>query len=415
MRPGFPLFLIVIFSIILIIDLYAFRGVRILTGSFQPVLKNVVHLAYWSVPVLLFILTLIISAQMREVLTTSRYKILYLMIGIIVSAYFPKLVFIVFQLLNDLTRTSGYLFSKINLPFESLQNTQIITKVGFFVSLIPFLAIIHGIIWGRFNYKVKEITLESASLPKSFEGFRILQVSDWHIGSFKGHEEEVKKSVDLINAQNADIIFFTGDIVNNIAEELQPFIPVLNQLKAPMGIYSILGNHDYGEYISWPSQEAHSENMNRLYEYEGLAGFRLLRNESVIIKKDNDSIGVAGVENWGLPPFPQYGNLNIALEKIKDIPFKIVLSHDPSHWDAEILRKTNVNITLSGHTHAMQFGINLPGLKWSPVKWKYPRWEGLYQEGEQYLYVNVGIGYIAFPGRVGFNPEITVFQLKQKN
>jgi predicted MPP superfamily phosphohydrolase len=352
---------------------------------------------------------------MREVLTTSRYKILYLMIGIIVSAYFPKLVFIVFQLLNDLTRTSGYLFSKINLPFESLQNTQIITKVGFFVSLIPFLAIIHGIIWGRFNYKVKEITLESASLPKSFEGFRILQVSDWHIGSFKGHEEEVKKSVDLINAQNADIIFFTGDIVNNIAEELQPFIPVLNQLKAPMGIYSILGNHDYGEYISWPSQEAHSENMNRLYEYEGLAGFRLLRNESVIIKKDNDSIGVAGVENWGLPPFPQYGNLNIALEKIKDIPFKIVLSHDPSHWDAEILRKTNVNITLSGHTHAMQFGINLPGLKWSPVKWKYPRWEGLYQEGEQYLYVNVGIGYIAFPGRVGFNPEITVFQLKQKN
>jgi uncharacterized protein len=422
MRPGFPIFLLFIFGIILLIDLYAFRGIRMLTGPLQLWIRTSVHILYWSIPIILLILAIYVSSHFREAITTRSHKLLYFMIGLMIAVYIPKMVFIIFQLSNDIVRISGYLINKFSQPGINLADVAAIlfrsvflTKVGLIIALIPFLSIIHGITWGRFNYKVKKITLEFNSLPPAFDGFRILQISDWHIGSFLGQDDKVKKSIDLINSQHADVVFFTGDFVNNVAEELQPFIPLVRQISAPHGCFSILGNHDYGEYVSWNNDDEHKQNMNRLFQFEKDAGFRLLRNESVILKKGTDSIGLAGVENWGLPPFPQYGKLDIALENIKNIPFKIALSHDPSHWDAEIVRKTDVDLTLSGHTHAMQFGINLPGIKWSPVKWKYPRWCGLYHEGEQYLYVNVGIGYIAFPGRVGFMPEITVFELKQKN
>ncbi len=217
--------------------------------------------------------------------------------------------------------------------------------------------------------------------------------------------------MDLINAQKADIILFTGDMVNNVAEELEEFIPQLQQLRAKFGVYSILGNHDYGEYVHWDSEETHQDNMERLFQFQQKAGFKLLRNDSFTIEKEGERIGIAGVENWGLPPFPQYGDLQKSRREIADASFKILMSHDPSHWDAEVHGKSDFDLTLSGHTHGMQFGINIPGIKWSPVKWKYPRWSGLYQEGDQYLYVNVGIGYIAFPGRVGFYPEISVFEL----
>jgi predicted MPP superfamily phosphohydrolase len=208
-------------------------------------------------------------------------------------------------------------------------------------------------------------------------------------------------------------ILFTGDMVNNIASEVKGFIPMLQKLEARQGKFSILGNHDYGEYYQWTSKEQLRQNMEDLYAHHKEIGFRLLRNESVKLQKDGEEIALIGVENWGLPPFPQYGDLTKSFEPVKDSPFKILMSHDPSHWDAEVIKNTNIDLTLSGHTHGMQFAIRIPGWRWSPVKMKYPRWGGLYTEGKQHLYVNIGIGYIAFPGRVGTPPEITVIELRK--
>jgi predicted MPP superfamily phosphohydrolase len=283
--------------------------------------------------------------------------------------------------------------------------------MGIVIAAIPFISIFQGILIGRFSYKVKHLALNIPRLPESFIGYKIVQISDWHIGSFWNQKDKVEKAVELINEQKADLILFTGDMVNNVAEEMEPFIPILRKLKSKDGVLSVLGNHDYGEYVHWENEEAHLTNMNKLYDFQKEAGFTLLRNDSILIEKSNHRIGIAGVENWGLPPFPQYGDLEKSKQKIKNAEVKILMSHDPSHWDAEVLDDGSFDLTLSGHTHGMQFGINIPGFKWSPVKWKYPRWSGLYTENNKYLYVNVGIGYIAFPGRVGFHPEITVFEL----
>jgi hypothetical protein len=354
----------------------------------------------------------------RMFFTTGKFRIFYFMVGIFVLFYVPKMVFILFQFANDLVRISGSLLTRFTTPesqaahtAEVMSRAEFLTKTGLIISVIPFLSILSGIARGRYNYRVKNIPLSFKNLPSAFSGIRILQISDWHIGSFMGQSDKVQKAVDLINSQQADIILFTGDIVNNVAEEMEEFIPQLRQLNARYGVYSILGNHDYGEYVHWDSDEEHAQNMQRLFRFQDEAGFKLLRNESFTIEKEGEKIGIAGVENWGLPPFPQYGDLSKSNNMIEDVPFKILMSHDPTHWDAEVQGKSDFDLTLSGHTHGMQFGINIPGIKWSPVKWKYPRWNGLYKEGEQYLYVNVGIGYIAFPGRVGFYPEITVFEL----
>jgi predicted MPP superfamily phosphohydrolase len=422
MRAGFPVFISIIIVIILMIDFYTFRGIRILTASIHPWFRFALYTLYWSVPLIIFCIITYMIFNFREVVTTKSYKIFYFMVGLLMAVYVPKLVFIAFQFGNDLIRFMGYIITKLT-PHETkltttaaaMTRSEFLIKMGIIVAFIPFISIIQGITKGRFNYQVKNLRLIFNNLPKSFDGFRILQISDWHIGSFIGHETKVKESVDLINKQAADLILFTGDFVNNVAEELEGFVSIVGQIKAPYGVYSILGNHDYGEYIPWDSEEAHAENMLRLFRHEENAGFKLLRNESVILEKNHEKIGIAGVENWGLHPFPQYGDIDKAMKGIRELPFKIVMSHDPTHWDVKILGKTDADLTLSGHTHGMQFGINLPGLKWSPIKWRYPRWCGLYQEGSQYLYVNVGIGYIAFPGRVGFLPEITVFELHKED
>ncbi len=418
MRGASPVFFLIIFAFLLIIDAYTFRGIRILTASFNPVLRTILYIVYWLIPLIIIVMVLFMRSDFREYMTTRKFKILYFLMGFFVLFYIPKLVFMAFQLGTDVIRLVGWVFSKLSQPDTRIAETAaamsrsaFLTRVGIVVAFIPFISIIEGIWKGRYNYKIKNVKFHFDNLPAAFDGFRILQISDWHIGSFLGHYDKVEEAVEMVNSQNADIILFTGDIVNNVAVELKEFIPAVRKLKSPHGVYSILGNHDYGEYVSWESEEAHAQNMQTLFSYQKEAGMKLLRNDSFTIERNGEIIGIAGVENWGLPPFPQYGDLNKALQKIREIPFKILMSHDPSHWDAKVLYKTDIDLTLSGHTHGMQFGINIPGIKWSPVKWRYPRWAGLYEEGKQKLYVNVGIGYIAFPGRVGFLPEITVFEL----
>jgi hypothetical protein len=334
--------------------------------------------------------------------------------------YIPKLVFIYFHLLQtvvDFIRNRiSQLRKKSSGQNESggrkITRGQFIRKTGLLAAGIPFVSIGYGIAIGRFDFTVRKFTLPFRNLPKKFDGLRVVQFSDFHLGSFIHHEDEVEKAIELINAEKPDILMFTGDFVNNVAQEADRFYGSFGKLKSKYGMFSILGNHDYGDYVRWSSDEAKKSNLNKLISDQRDVGLDMLLNESRKLKIDDQYIEILGVENWGLPPFPQYGDLNKALSQTDQNSFKILLSHDPTHWDAEVLGRTKIDLTLSGHTHGAQFGIEIPGWRWSPVSMRYKRWGGLYEEDNQKLFVSTGIGFIGFPGRVGMPPEIVVMELK---
>jgi hypothetical protein len=352
-------------------------------------------------------------------LVSDDFKYFYFAIGFFILFYIPKLVFLIFHFAEDILKLTARIVKYFttettvaNETAEKISRSKFLSMIGIVVAAIPFVSIFHGIFRGRFNFKVNKETLRFDNLPKSFDGIKVLQFSDMHIGSFYGNEEKIEAAVELMNSQEPDIVLFTGDMVNNSAFELDRFIDILSKIKATIGKYSILGNHDYGEYVAWNSEEEKRKNFESLISKHKECGFNILLNENDTININGENISIIGIENWGLPPFPQYGDFRKAAKGTENSLFKILLSHDPSHWDAEILNKTDIDLTLSGHTHGFQFGIKIPGFHWSPVKYKYPRWSGLYYENNQYLYVNIGLGYIAFPGRVGSPPEIALFELK---
>lgn len=284
-------------------------------------------------------------------------------------------------------------------------------QMGFFAAAIPVASILYGVTKGKFNYRIIHEKIRFTNLPQSFKGLKIIQISDIHLGSFKRKFEQIARAVEMINEQEPDLVLFTGDLVNSIAEETIDWAPVLGKIRAKYGKYSILGNHDYGDYSNWNSTEEKEKNLIAIKNFHEKIGFCLLLNESNTININNEEIAIIGVENWGKPPFPQYGDLQKACEKVNPKHFKILLSHDPSHWDEEVVKDSDIDLTFSGHTHGMQFGIERAGIKWSPIQYKYPRWAGLYHKKNQYIYVNRGFGYIGFPGRIGMPPEITVVEL----
>ena len=413
--------IILISIIILLLDTYAFKGIRLLSNSLSANYRNFITLIFWLVPFITIAGLFTLYFHRETFLNPDKYKIFYFVVGFFLLFYIPKLVFILFHLTDDVVTLlsrfiSAFLQENHALAgmLKTIRESTGITRVGIIVAMIPFIATIYGMIWGKFNYTIQEVPLAFENLPPSFNGLKVVQISDMHIGSYKGHEKQLEKAIKTINAQRPDLLLFTGDMVNNLAVEAEAFVPLLSQLKATYGKYSILGNHDYGEYYPWKSEEEKQQNLDKLITHHKEMGFRLLMNESVTIRKDSSEISIIGVENWGSPPFPQYGDLKKALSNANGTPFKILLSHDPSHWDAEVIPQTDIDLTLSGHTHGLQYTVNLPGFRWSPVKWRYPRWAGLYQEGRQYLYINIGLGFIAFPARVGAPPEITVFTLEKK-
>ena len=291
---------------------------------------------------------------------------------------------------------------------------RFVSLIGMGVAAIPFAGMIYGMLWGRYNYRVVKHTLYFDDLPEAFDGYRVVHISDIHSGSFD-NAEKVQYGIDMINAQHADVIFFTGDLVNNKAEEMRPWIAHFKQLHAKDGVYSVLGNHDYGDYLQWDSPDEKAKNLETLKQIHQQLGFCLLNNESVFLSRGQQRIAVVGVENWG-QGFIKKGNLKQALSQVDKKDFKILLSHDPTHWQYEVLKDPNfIHLTLSGHTHGMQFGIEIPGvIKWSPAGWRYKYWGGVYKEKDRYINVNRGFGYLAFPGRVGMPPEITVIELKKK-
>ncbi len=340
-------------------------------------------------------------------------------LGLFLLIYIPKLVLTLFLLTEDIFRLfiGAYQYftnSETSSGFLP-ERRKFISQISLAIAAIPFSSLIYGIFQGRYNYKVLKSTIYFEDLPDEFDGFTLLQLSDIHSGSFD-NPEKIKYGIDLINEQKFDLAVFTGDIVNTHAVEMDNWIEIFSQIKRPeFGKYSVLGNHDYGEYVNWPTAKDKLVNFEGIKAIHPKIGFELLLNENVKLKKGNSEINLIGVENWGRG-FKQVGDLKKASEGLNKEDFKILLSHDPSHWDLEVQNNPmNYHLTLSGHTHGMQFGIEIPGFfKWSPVQYVYKHWAGLYENSSRFLYVNRGFGYHAYPGRVGIWPEITLIELKKK-
>lgn len=408
--------------IVLLIDLTAYQGLKVLFGETGGItVRLLMRIIFWLVPFLL-ITSVLYVVYFRPVEPDPRlFNSYYYIIAFAFMFYLPKLFFIAFYVIEEVIFSARRLIKRVKRWFAVEKpgyqscyrgKFKFMSSLGVGLAIIPFLAIIYGMMIGRFDFRVINKTFEHESIPISFDGFRIVHISDIHIGSFHNYKRQVERAVDLINGQNPDLIVFTGDLVNNFTSELDGFIPVLGRMNAPFGIYSILGNHDYGDYFQWDSEEAKENNLQKMLSAHKEMGFRLLLNEWDILVIDDGRIAIIGVENWGKPPFPQYGDLDKASAGTERFPFRILLTHDPSHWDAEVVNKTDIELTLSGHTHGMQVGIEVGNIRWSPGKLRYPRWGGLYREDSQYLYVNRGLGFIAFPGRIGMPPEITVIELR---
>lgn len=348
--------------------------------------------------------------------TTNEPRLMYA-IGFFLSLLIFQLLVSVILLAEDVFRIPQALYSFLKRVPEQTQfipsRRKIISQIALGLASIPFASLLYGMYRGKYNYKVLSYNLEFEDLPDAFDGFKITQISDIHSGSFD-NQTKVQYGVDLVNQQKSDLVLFTGDLVNNRADEIKPWIKIFNKIKAEFGVFSILGNHDYGDYMRWESPAAKRKNMEDLYDAHNEMGWDLLLNESRFIEKDGDRLAIIGVENWG-SGFKKAGDLNKALNKVSEKDFKILLTHDPSHWEAQVIpHPFKIHLTLSGHTHGMQFGIEIPGIiKWSPAKWRYKQWAGVYDENKQYLNVNRGFGYLAYPGRVGMWPEVSVITLSK--
>ena len=412
-----PKNLYVLFRILLplvllsLVDIYAYQAFKTLSRD-----QVWIRYGYWIVSVLFLILVLytILNFDRSSGPQNPVFKVV---MASFVLLFVPKLIISLFLLTEDVTRmlvgVAGQ-FSGSDSETFLPSRRKFVSQIALGIAVIPFAGILYGVIKGKYNYKVLKKTLYFPDLPAAFEGFTLTQISDVHSGSFD-NAEKIAYGIDLINEQESDIIVFTGDLVNNSADEMEPWKEVFSKLKAPMGKYSILGNHDYGDYVTWPSAQAKEANMQKLYQTHKDIGFDLLRNENRLIEKDRESFRLVGVENWGTGGFVQHGDLDKATADTNANDFHVLLSHDPSHFD-QIVKNypKKMSLTLSGHTHGMQFGIEIPGwIKWSPVKYRYPKWAGLYEEMGKYLYVNRGFGFLAFPGRVGIWPEITVLEFKK--
>jgi uncharacterized protein len=413
--------LIIILVILFLIDLYVFQGVKVLLHGRQVQTQRIISIIYWSVTVLC--LSIIISGQFIDWHTWPKPLRSY-SFALVVIIYLTKIFVGVFLLLDDVIRLLRFLFvwiagffSTAEVPSDDrfrISRLDFLVKTGFIIGSIPFFSLIYGMLRGAYNYKIKKLAINFPDLPDAFNGFRIVQISDLHTGSFMG-TDHLKDAIDLVLAQKGDVIFFTGDLVNDIHTEALEFRHDLSRLQAPHGVYSILGNHDYGDYYKWPDINSKVENLSQLKNFQKEIGWKLLLNENTYIERNEQKIGLIGVENYsGRANFSRYGDMKKAVENFTPAPFNILLSHDPSHWNAGITDDHKyIDLTLSGHTHGFQFGIEIPGFKWSPVQYVYRQWAGLYEQAKQYLYVNRGLGFIGYPGRVGILPEITVITLNK--
>ncbi|WP_430932298.1 metallophosphoesterase [Saccharicrinis sp. 156] len=369
-------------------------------------------------PALEILSYLFFALQIRSAASFEFY--LWFMIANIIFAliYLPKIFFLfyyfvilLFSRVIETVKNKRYSKEQTTIRYPKISRKKFLSQVGIIFATAPFVSLLFGMHKGRFNFFTRHQRLNFPNLPTAFDGFKIVHISDVHLGSFASNYYKLEGIVDIINNEQADAIFFTGDLVNNFYEETLGWEKVFSRLKAKYGKFSILGNHDYGDYTDWADAKEKEKNFKGIVDAHRKFGFRLLRDQSVALDIDGEEIAVTGVENWGNDPFPRYGDLQKAMKGTENYPFKVLLSHDPDHWDAEVTDKTDYDLTLAGHTHGMQFGIDWRGFRWSPAKYKFKRWDGLYQHKNQYMYVNRGLGFLGMPARIGMHPEITVLEL----
>ena len=403
--------LIILFIIIAIVELYSFQVIKTVSKSKWILIVYAVI----SVAAIVFIT----YELMKFDRSVGQTKSTLITLGLLLLVLLPKLVLTFVLLLEDVTRILiGTVTHFMGHNSDSFlpERRRFVSQVAIGLAAVPFLSLIYGMTIGKYNYKVIRQTLFFPDLPDAFDGFKITQISDIHSGSFDD-ENKIRYAIDLINEQESDLLLFTGDIVNAKADEMHPWIDIFKGInKHEYGKYSVLGNHDYGAYLDWKSEKAKAENFVAIKDLHRQIDFKLMLNENVKIKKGKDEIALIGVENWG-KHFGEFGDIDKASENVTATDFKILMSHDPSHWEYIVKQHPkNIQLTLSGHTHGMQFGIEIPGyFKWSLAKYIYKQWAGLYEEFGRYVYVNRGFGFHAYPGRVGIMPEITVFELKKGN
>lgn len=414
------LVLLLFTAVVILIDYYAFQAVKTLTTGFSVTSQKVLRLVYFSFTALVVLAIFVYNFGDPDSL--ARHARTFIMSFIFINVL-GKLILALFVFIDDIVRAIRWVIMKFSstpaneLGGEHISRSKFIATTGIIVAAAPIISMSWGIISGAHDYRIRKIILPVKGLSQKLQGFKIVQLSDIHAGSF-WNKTAVKGGIEMIVKQKADLILFTGDLVNNKASEMEEWANVFSKVKAPYGVYSVLGNHDYGDYVRWNTNEEKKANLERLIATQKFMGWQMLRNENRSIEVDGEKIGLIGVENWSAKGrFPKYGDLDTATKGLpEDTNLNILLSHDPSHWKEEILAKyPKMNLTLSGHTHGMQFGVEIPGFKWSPVQYMYKEWAGLYKSAEQYLYVNRGFGYIGYPGRFGILPEITVIELENKS
>jgi predicted MPP superfamily phosphohydrolase len=404
-----PRFILIFILIALIVDFYVFQALKAITQGMAPRWRSAIFTLHWGISGLA-LLTLFVTTRLRLGDRVSSY-----LVAVVLGLYIAKLVAAVFLLIDDIRRLFQWLVVRVVHPKqaegESISRSAFLNWLGVGLGTAVYSSFLYGFT-NKYNYKVRRVQLAFDNLPESFKGLKIIQISDIHSGSL-ANRRAVARGVDMILAEKPDLILFTGDLVNDEAGEMEQYQSVFNRLQAPMGVYSTLGNHDYGDYMWWETLELKKANLDRVKQIEREMGWQLLTNEHVVLEKGGEQIALIGVENWSAKArFPKYGRMDLAYAGTEKYPFKILMSHDPSHWDAEIRpHYPDIDLMLAGHTHGMQYGVEIPGIKWSPVQYVYREWAGLYEMGRQKLYVNRGFGFIGYPGRFGILPEITVIEL----
>ena len=407
---------LIVLSIIVLVDLYFFQSLKTVTATWAESKRVLANRIYWGITIsgAIFVLFSIITYKNPVInRTVGLYIFCFYMILLI-----SKLIGSLPLMFEDIGRGVKWIVAFFNkgtdMPAvkDGMSRGKFISYSALTLAAIPFGTMIYGMVKTAFDFKIQRKKIPIAKLPAAFEGLKIVQISDIHSGSFIS-DAHFKNAVEMIMNEKPDLIFFTGDLVNDRSDEAEPFKKVWKNLSAPLGVFSVLGNHDYGDYVLWDSPELKQANLERLFGIHKEMGWELLRNEHRIIEKNGEKIGLVGVENWGAAlRFPRKGDMKKAQLGMDEVPVKILLSHDPSHWEAKILKEhPEIDLTLSGHTHGFQFGIEIPGFKWSPSQYVYPQWAGLYSNGNQHLYVNRGLGFLGYLGRVGIRPEITVLEL----
>lgn len=392
-----------------LLDVYFFQGLRSATSGLQPALRQVIQWGYWLFDIALVLCVLYLLFVNAKAIPK---EYVFVLIGLVLLSFLPKLIALPFLLLEDAYRLVDYWVHHKSANGMAGRR-RFINQLIMGVAAVPFVSIVYGMVKGKYDYRVHRHTLRFKDLPDAFVGFTITQLSDIHCGSFTD-KDAVARGVELANAQQSDIMVITGDIVNDEASELENWQGVLSKLTASMGVYSILGNHDYGDYVQWPTMAAKRANLERLKAIQKEMGFRLLMDEAVPLRKGQGHINLVGMQNWGARGFAQYGDLGKAMHQVEPGTFTVLLSHDPSHWEAQALKFPKpIQLSLAGHTHGMQFGVEIPGIRWSPVQYIYRQWAGIYKKGGSYLNVNRGFGFIGFSGRVGILPEISVITLRK--